>query len=411
VSGSLYITHDGLYMSEQSDSLCLAGIIMDCHTSWQWLKMSLAESSDAASKYRSKFLGAVATLLILQAASEGLAPLPHSTELFCDNKCIISHGNSPLTALLEKQRQADLIRLIKYLAGTNDCRTTWEWVEGHTVKSKGWGNCMLPERLNNHADKLAKNALLLAIGEGATFERDFLYESVLLKLLGTRVKGLVRHALEANWGYHAAQEIYDSRNIIRKEDFHIVWCDSLGSVMSSYPKMFWVWLTKHVSDFCGTNVQLYYCSKGEKSSKCKLCGTKDEHTIHICRCRDPGRKKMFQLSVGEVRTWLGDSLREGTVAATVELYLLARGEVMMASCVHRTDPDLILVATLSNHLGWDSFIESQLSVHWLLVAAPLLRWHRQYLLPPAWGRLFIIKLHIIVHKQWVYRNSFIHFKG
>ncbi len=51
--------------------------------------------------------------MILRAASEGLAPLPHSTELFCNNKGVISHNNSPLTALPEKQRQADLIRLIK----------------------------------------------------------------------------------------------------------------------------------------------------------------------------------------------------------------------------------------------------------------------------------------------------------
>jgi hypothetical protein len=81
---------------------------------------------------------------------------------------------------------------------------------------------MLPKHLNNQADKLAKNALLLAIGRGTTFEGDFPNESVLLKLLGTRVKGSVRLALEANWGYHAARELYNSRNIIQKEDLHLV---------------------------------------------------------------------------------------------------------------------------------------------------------------------------------------------
>jgi hypothetical protein len=62
VSGSLCIAHDKSYMAEQSDSLCLAGIIMYCCTSRQWLKMSLAESSDTASNYRGELLGAVTTL-------------------------------------------------------------------------------------------------------------------------------------------------------------------------------------------------------------------------------------------------------------------------------------------------------------------------------------------------------------
>ncbi len=33
------------------------------------------------------------------------------------------------------------------------------------------------------------------------------------------------------------------------------------------------------------------------------------------------------------------------------------------------------------------------------------------MLPPAWGHLIISKLHNVIHKQWVYRNSYIPFKG
>jgi hypothetical protein len=37
-------------------------------------------------------------------------------------------------------------------------------------------------------------------------------------------------------------------------------------------KMYRVWLTKHVSIFCGNNVQLYYRSKGLQSPQCKFFG-------------------------------------------------------------------------------------------------------------------------------------------
>ena len=102
---------------------------------------------------------------------------------------------------------------------------------------------------------------------------DFPFEIVKLKLSGKRVSGSPRQALEANWGYCVARPLFDSQNIIRQEDFHLVWWDGLCATMSSYPKMYCVWLTKHASDFCGNNVQLYYWSKGTHSLKCNfLCG-------------------------------------------------------------------------------------------------------------------------------------------
>jgi hypothetical protein len=46
---------------------------------------------------------------------------------------------------------------------------------------------MLPERLNDQANKLAKVAVLLAIAGGPVMEGDFPFEVVKLKLLGQRV--------------------------------------------------------------------------------------------------------------------------------------------------------------------------------------------------------------------------------
>jgi hypothetical protein len=234
---------------------------------------------------------------------------------------------------------------------------------------------------------------------------------VKFSLSGNQVHGSPRQVLEVDWGYRAAQALYDTKNIIWSEDFHLVWWDGLGTAMSRYPKMYRVWLTKHVSDFCGNNVQLYYWSKGTHSPKCKCCGIMDEYTINICRCFDPGHNEMFRILVGELTSWLIETLGKHSIALMVEMYLLARGEAKMSSCVHGANAGLVTLSVQINRLGWDSFLEGCLSFHWLTVAAPLL-WQRfQYLLSPAWGRLIISKLHNIIHKQWVYRSFYIHFKG
>jgi hypothetical protein len=174
-------------MAEESTEHCLAGVIIYCRSSRQWLKSSIAESSEAASNYCVELLGAVIALLILWASSHNLTgPLPAIT-LFCDNCGILSHGNNPYTALPEKKKQVDLICLIKLMSVSNNITLTWEWVEGHVVEKKGLQRSTFPKRLSNQVDKLAKVALVLAIAGGTMMEGDFPFKIVKLKLSGQRV--------------------------------------------------------------------------------------------------------------------------------------------------------------------------------------------------------------------------------
>jgi ribonuclease HI len=410
-AGSLALAHDGSYMASESVHLCSAGVILFCTTTKQCLKASISERSDAASNYRGELLGAVMAMLILRAALVSLDHRSPPTTLHCDNRGVIHHCNSPLTALKEKQKQADLIRLLKYLGSTNRTRTTWEWVEGHAVDRKGRRHSSLPERLNDQADRLAKAALLSAIAGGHVMTGDFPFEVVKLEISGKRVRGSPRLALDADWGYRYARKLFHEKDIVCREDFHLVWWEGMAETMSRYPKMYRVWMTKHVSGFCGNNVQQYYWNKGDHSPKCEFCGWEDEYTSHICRCEDPGRDCMFRISVGELTRWMTSTLGEPYTTSTVEGYLLGRGRVTMESCHHGTDTILLDVCRESDRLGWDSFIKGRITTLWLSVVAPHLSRGIRQILPRSWGRHFITKLHNVVHTQWIYRNSMIHFRS
>jgi hypothetical protein len=247
--------------------------------------------------------------------------------------------------------------------------------------------------------------------EGLQWGGNFPFEIVKLKMSGMRVSGSPWQGLEADWGYCAAQLLFDSKNIICQEDFHLVWWDGLRATMSSYPEMYRAWLTKHVSDFCGTNAQLYYWSKGTHSPKCNFCVVKDKYTMHICQCRDPGCNSMIWVSVNELCSWVKETLGNTNVTATIEMYLLARGTVTMSSCVHGNNADLLTAVSVSNLLGWDSFIEGPIVTQWQTVATSFLLRRSSVLLPSFGGMKLITKLHNIIHKQWIYCNSVIHFKG
>ncbi len=200
VGGMLAIAHDRSYMASEPAGLCSAGVIMYCRGTKQWLKSSVAKWSNDASNYQGKLLGATVALLSLRATSVTLVPPLPTTVLHCNKHGDISHSNSPLTSLPEKQKQSDHIRLIKYLAGTNNCRTSWGWVEGHAVERKGRRCSTLPEHLNDQADKLAKQSLIHAIPGGHVMTGDFPFEVVKFKLSGKRVCGSPWQALESDWG-------------------------------------------------------------------------------------------------------------------------------------------------------------------------------------------------------------------
>ncbi len=156
---------------------------------------------------------------------------------------------------------------------------------------------------------------------------------------------------------------------------------------------------------------MYYWSKGKQSTKCEFCLTVDEYTIHICRHRNSDRSLMFKVSVNELTTWLRSTLGEQCIAATVKQYLLYRGEAILIDCVHGNYTELAAVATASDCLGWDSMLEGRISTRWLILVAPFLLKTGWYLLPQVWGTQFITRLINIVHNQWIYRNSVIHYHG
>jgi hypothetical protein len=120
---------------------------------------------------------------------------------------------------------------------------------------------------------------------------------------------------------------------------------------------------------------------------------------------------MFRISVSKLSSWVKETLGNTSVTATIEMYLLARDTVTMSCCVHSSNADLLTAASVSDLLGWDSFIKGRIIKQWQTVAAPFLLQRSLTILPHFWGRKLITKLHNIIHKQWFYHNSVIHFKG
>jgi hypothetical protein len=100
--------------------------------------------------------------------------------------------------------------------------------------------------------------------------------------------------------------------VVRKENFPFVYWEGMEQVLELFPEMFRVWVTKHVSHFQGTNRQLLRIENLVLDA-CPSCKCHDKCTFHITRCRDPGRVRTLNDTVGQLVQWLYDQQTDGKV--------------------------------------------------------------------------------------------------
>jgi hypothetical protein len=167
--------------------------------------------------------------------------------------------------------------------------------------------------------------------------------------------GSHKNATNELWGEQVAQALYDKWGVVSKENFPFVYWKGMEHVMKSFPEMFCVWVTKHVSHFQGTNQQLSRIDKWVLNV-CPSCNCHDESTSHITWCHDPGQTLILKDSVEQLIQWLDDRWQSGT---TIQAVLTCRrgGKLIW---LLKPDSKLGVEAWFYNHLGWDCFLEGQL---------------------------------------------------
>jgi hypothetical protein len=186
-------------------------------------------------------------------------------------------------------------------------------------------------------------------------------------------------------------------------------------LMKIYPKMYRVWLTKHVSGCCGTNKQMSYWKPGW-SAMCPSCGSVVERTSHVTRCREPGRKKMLHSSVGELVNWVYETTDDYDMAMSLSRYLMSQGDLTFQDAgpdsSSATEDHCVWTQLVkeTDGLGWDCLLEGKVSKQWILFARTSLERTGNPMSPEGWTRRFINKLIQITHQQWIYRNYKVHFR-
>ena len=407
---SLVIVHDGSYMPDLNQSVCAAALVVLCKHTGKVGSIKICEKTDpaSASNYRAELIGGLIASHILRTLDGLITHEPTGVTLFCDNLGVIHHAQHPWRPLPEKQAQSDVLSVFVHNLQKTKIKWQYNHVHGHLDNHSSFDTLTLPQQLNVIADSLAKDAIRDAIQKNQYCQPLYPHESIRVFIGNRKATSSFRNTLYLDWGAQVAQDVFHSRKLIPSKYFHLVNWDAVHRVMTKLPQMYRVWITKHVSGFCGTNKQLSRMQSSTQN-RCMCCCRRGEDRLHITRCPDPGRSAMFNQTVEDLINWMKRSNGDIDLILVLQAYLKLRGKTPMRR-ICSTIPRLHIMARDFDRLGWVNFTEGricnalfQVQMDWLSKTGS--RWSIS-----GWSVMFVSKVLDITHRQWLYRNARIHLK-
>ncbi len=372
------------------------------------LQMHNRRKIRAAGSYHGEILDSIITQLILRAAVQGkMGPYPVILE-DCDNLGVVQHGNTPHCLFSTTQTHADLLRVLKRYIVKQPFLLKFLHVASHADDTKTWESCSLKEKINIKVEHLAKTALICAHATNQYFDGNFPFEEFQISLNGFKVTGNVRPALDDHWGRATAKYFFNCKGIVSTLDFDTIWWPGVKAVMSTYPKMFRIFVPKQVSGWCGSNSKRSLWDTSFNNI-CPNCGMQNESSKHMTRCKHDGWVTLFCESTCKVVACLEMANTDPTLIEIIESYLHGQGTITMESCVPPNSRYLHLSQT-QDRLGWDCFIEARIPTLLLKTIQPFLHQWSPWKLLIKWGISFLKTLLNLTHKQWIFCNADVHHK-
>ena len=275
-SGTLRSVSDGSYMRDEHIGACSAGFTLKCRRTGKQATCSWAELQPVSDNYRGELLGAIGILSVLHAilsAPSSIEILRNlntevATRIWTDCNGVISHGNDPRRKLSQDQAHADLICILRQLVCDLPIRVKFKYVRGHMDDHVPYDRLTWTQKLNCDMDELAKEALLAAIKKGRYIRGKFPCERTRIFIRGKKVIRSPTEALYVANGRDLARKYFSSRSKLNFDDFDLADWDALDRAMKSWPTMYRVFYTKHVTGCCAVKHFEHEITKGQTPSSC-----------------------------------------------------------------------------------------------------------------------------------------------
>ena len=406
--GTAILICDGSYQPKLSTTSGAAAWTIECTQTKQRIISVLPSTTIEANAYRSELIGLYASLAFVLAITDLYNIKEGSLLAGCDNETGLYLSSLINDRVSPKQKHSDVLRAIRHVRRKLKIDITFKHISAHQDDTMMYHDLDRPSQLNVDCDLLAKAGLRRFYKNNDKNPDTLPHELVLIHINGCKITGDIGVPLRNEVSKVIMRKHLISNHTIIPTAFDMIDWDAIAVKMSSTKQQHKIWITKHVSGFCATNKMMHRRGH-EEHSRCPCCHSPDirETTRHQARCLDPERIILWNDSVDELNQWLTKKDTEPNIQILIIGYLRGRGEVELQSILNLPVRFLEL-AMEQDTIGWDNFTEGKISCvfrklqHEYLVSIDSRKTALQ------WTSQLISKLLLLVHSQWIYRNSVVH---
>ena len=367
--------------------------------------------SSEMESYRAELYGVFSIVMTLTSIVRKYNITEGSITLACDNKA------SLFNSILHQQRSNinqssfDILWAIHDLLQTLPIKIVPKHVLGHQDLKKK--KLSLLETLNCFVDRKASQYRHY-------IENSNTYKYSKVHWLSNWVCRIDGKYITSEMDRHVLNKINESRMrqyLVEKKKYHprafdlINW-DAIQSATESLPHSKQLWLTKHVSGFCGVAVKMNECKKWE-SPLCPICQKQNENTKHIITCADNRCRNKYQDELKQFVMNLEKIETHPSILQILHSSLQQQKNTYFTQHIptHESDIDIRLAAADQDCIGWHNFFKGHIATKWSNVQYEYYKKIR--LSPPSynfWAQNVISFIYKFTQNMWKHRNKLVYEK-
>lgn len=326
----------------------------------------------------------------------------------CDCKTAIGKVTPEWLRVAQRTKHVDLIRAVRRLVKDIPVKIKFEHVDGHQDRLQRFKELGVMAQLNVMMDTLAKRHLKALTDLDAYPEQNHTisWEGWECWVDDTKITSDPGPAIRKSIFGKELKAFLVERGRISSTGFDLIDWEAIGDTGDTVPTLYRLWVTKHVSGFCGVGKMMKIMQFWEHD-KCPCCQEPGETTFHVVWCPDKGMANQWEDSMEELEMWMSEEDTDPDLMDCISKTLAPRDPTSFelnsygSATKAAADQDLI---------GWHHFTHGKIAKSWETAQ------HNYYLSigspksGRSWAAGLVMQLYSMVHNQWTYRNGVLHEK-
>jgi hypothetical protein len=313
------------------------------------------------SAYRSEASGLYAMATVISLVCEHYNIQQGTVELACDGKDALLDSMDPKRIIDSKKEHYDILMATR--AVTESCPVKWKFrhVYGHQ-DGKPEKEMTRWELLNCEMDARAKGLLRSLLRDGDHEQRQIriFKEPWPLWINGRKACRDIGPLISEQVDGKPLLDYMKKKGKMGTAEYTEVDWEAVEGAMKSVPQNRRIWISKHVSTFCGTGVNMKKWNKRDNSN-CPRCHAEDEDVSHVWKCQSQATHTVWNDALTRLETWMQD---EDTNEYIRDAILTGLRSWRNDTPTEHGSTEVRAQMAHQQRIGWEALLEGRPAAEW-----------------------------------------------